>query len=292
MGFVIVTDSSSNLPEAMIDHYGLHVLALEFNVEGEVYRSYLKGAITDLKQFYTMMRAGKVVTTSLISTEETDTMMRELFTQGLDVLYLGFDSALSGSYDTASSYMQHLQESEFPERTLRCVDTLAAALGQGLFVVDAAKKRAAGASLDELASWVQEHRLDYAHWFTVEDLSYLQRGGRLSKGAAFAATVLNIKPVLHVDTVGRLVPVEKVRGRRKSLQSLFDRFAATAAEPKAEQTVYISHGDCIEDVDILVNMIKDAFGVTDFVINNLDPVIGAHAGPGTVALFFRTDQER
>jgi DegV family protein with EDD domain len=188
--------------------------------------------------------------------------------------------------------MQNLQQSEFPERKLRCVDTLAAALGEGLFVIDAARKRDEGLSLDEVANWAEEHIQDYAHWFTVDNLSYLQRGGRLSRGAAFAGTLLNIKPVLHVDPEGYLVPVEKVRGRKKSIQSLFEQFANTASEPKAEQSVYISHADCLEDATALVEMIRDAFGVTDFLVNDLDPVIGAHAGPGTLALFFTTDKPR
>ncbi|MDR3053684.1 MAG: DegV family protein [Coriobacteriales bacterium] len=292
MSFEIVTDSSSNLPEAIIDQYGLHVLALEFNIEGEVYRSYLKGEVTDLGQFYTMMREGKVITTSLPSLEDVGTLVRGLFEAGKDVLYLGFDSALSGTYENTSSYMQQLQANEFPERKLRCVDTLAAALGQGLFVVDAVKKRAAGATLDEVADWAQQSRLNYAHWFTVEDLNYLQRGGRLSKGAAIAGTLLNIKPVLHVDAEGRLVPVEKVRGRKKSLQALYDQFAASAKEPVAKQSVYISHADALEDATYVAELIRTNFGVTDFLINDLDPVIGAHAGPGTIALFYVTDKDR
>jgi DegV family protein with EDD domain len=292
MGFEIVTDSPCNLPDEMIDRYGLHILSLEFNIEGTVYRGYVKGEVTDLRAFYTMMREGKKVTTSLPSMQDVEAMAREIFGRGNDILYLGFDSALSGTFERVSAQIGKIRESEFPERACYSVDTLAAALGQGLLVVDVCEKRDAGMGLEELATWAQEHRLEYAHWFTVEDLKYLQRGGRLSKGAALAGTLLSIKPVLHVDDVGRLVPVEKVRGRKKSVAALFDRFATTAVEPKAEQRVYISHGDCLEDAEALADMIREQFGVSDVVINVLDPVIGAHAGPGTLALFFVTDQER
>jgi DegV family protein with EDD domain len=292
MPYDIITDSSANLPDAYIERYGLHILSLEFIVDGISYRGYTEGEITDNKQFYSMMREGKVVKTSLVSLNEAGDVLRSCFDRGRDVLYLGFDSALSGTYEAVSSHMRQVQESEYPERRLRCVDTLAAALGEGLLVVEAAEKKRAGASLDELASWAQDNRLHFAHWFTVEDLNYLQRGGRLSKGAAFAGTLLNIKPVLHVDDEGRLVPVQKVRGRKKSVQALFERYAETAREPRAELPVYISHGDCLEDAQQLAQLVRDGYGAADIVINDLDPVIGAHSGPGTLALFFLTDAPR
>jgi DegV family protein with EDD domain len=292
MPYDIITDSSANLPDSYIERYGLFVLSLEFIVDGVSYRGYTEGEITDNRQFYDMMRQGKVVKTSLVSLNETDIVLRSCFDQGHDVLYLGFDSALSGTYEAVSGYMHEIQAKEYPDRKLRCVDTCAAALGEGLLVVEAAEKRIAGMSLDELADWAEQNRMQVAHWFTVEDLNYLQRGGRLSKGAAFAATLLNIKPVLHVDEEGRLVPVEKVRGRRKSLQALFERYAKTAREPRAALPVYISHGDCLEDAQQLADLISAESGATNIVINDLDPVIGAHSGPGTVALFFLSDHPR
>ncbi|MDR3036786.1 MAG: DegV family protein [Coriobacteriales bacterium] len=292
MGYVIITDSSANLLDSYIEKNGLIVLSLEFIVDGVSYRGYTEGEITDNKQFYSMMREGKVVKTSLVGISEVDTVLRSCFDRGEDVLYLGFDSAISGSYEAASTYMAKIQAESYPERRLRCVDTLAAALGEGLLVAEAVKKKAEGMGLDELADWTEANRLHIAHWFTVDDLNYLQRGGRLSKGTAIAGTLLNIKPVLHVDVEGRLVPVSKVRGRRKSIQALYERFAETAREPRAEQPVYISHGDCPEDAQQLADLICSQQGVTEVVINDLDPVIGAHAGPGTLALFFLTDVQR
>ncbi|MDR2197565.1 MAG: DegV family protein [Coriobacteriales bacterium] len=288
----IITDSSANLPDGMITEYDLKILPLEFIVDGVAYRSYTEGLATDNKQFYEMMRQGKVVKTSQASPHDAEALLRASFDAGRDVLYLGFDSALSATYEAISAHMTNLQQEHYPARALRCVDTLAAALGQGLFAVQAAKRRQAGASLDEVADWALAERLRFAHWFTVDDLHYLQRGGRLSKGAAFAGTLLNIKPVLHVDEVGRLVPVSKVRSRKKSILALYESFKETAAQPVCEQSVYLSHGDCIEDAEYLAELIRENHGVTDLVINDLDPVIGAHSGPGTLALFFTTDAVR
>jgi DegV family protein with EDD domain len=292
MSFAIVTDSASNLPESLIDSFGLEVFALKFTVDDKEYRSYLKGKITDIKQFYTMMREGKVITTALPGLDEVDGIAREILDAGNDILYLGFDSALSGTFENTSSYLLRLQKDNYPERKVMCVDTRAAALGQGLLVTEAVKLRDKGATLEELTQWASDNRLRFAHWFTVDNLSYLQRGGRLSKGAAIAGTLLNIKPVLHVDDEGRLVPVDKVRGRKKSLQALYEQFMNTAAEPKSEQTVYISQADCIEDAQYLAELIREGAGSSDILINELDPVIGAHSGPGTVALFFQTDGDR
>lgn len=292
MTFTIVTDSSSNLPEHLIDTYDLKVLPLEFMVEGQVYHSYLKGSVTDLTKFYDMMRDGKIITTSLPSLEHADAIIREEYEAENDVLYLGFASALSGTYENMSAYLERVRAEEYPYRKLECVDTKAAALGEGLFVLEAVKLREQGMKLAEVAEWARKEVLTFAHWFTVDDLAYLQRGGRLSKGAAFAGSLLNIKPVLHVDEIGRLVPMEKVRGRKKSLQALVDQFEEGASEPKDGQLVCISHGDCKEDAEFVRDQIAERFGVSEFIINDLDPVIGAHVGPGTVALFFTTDKER
>jgi DegV family protein with EDD domain len=292
MTYDIITDSSANLLDSAIEHHALSVLSLEFIVDGVSYRGYTEGEITDNKQFYEMMRKGKIVKTSLVSLREAESVLRACFEKGHDVLYLGFDSALSGTYEAVSTHMQAVQAAEYPERRLRCVDTLAAALGEGLLVIEAARRKLEGMSLDELADWAEANRLHVAHWFTVEDLSYLQRGGRLSKGAAFAGTLLNIKPILHVDDEGRLVPVAKVRGRKKSIQALFERYTESARQPRAELPVFISHGDCLEDAQQLADLISSTYEVSTVVINDLDPVIGAHSGPGTLALFFLTDQQR
>lgn len=289
MDFAIVTDSSSNLPEDIIDDFGLHVLPLAFMVDGRQYQSYLKGQHTDLAQFYAMMREGKEITTSLPNLAESEALLRGLLDQGRDVLYIGFSSGLSGTFEATDLLLRRLAE-EYPDRTILAVDTLAASLGQGLLVWYAATKAREGASITEVRDWLEQNKLHLAHWFTVDDLMFLFRGGRVSKTSAWAGTLLNIKPVMHVDDEGRLVPLEKVRGRRKSLKALVDHMGASALQPVAEQTVFITHGDCREDAELVAQMVRERFGVRDIVINYVDPVIGAHSGPGTMALFFLADQ--
>ncbi len=288
MAFEIVTDSSSNLIEGMIDEFGLHILPLSFMVDGEQYHSYLKGEHTDLAQFYAMMREGKVITTSLPNMAESEELLRGLLTAGKDVLYIGFSSGLSGTFQEIDLLLGQLAQ-EFPERTVLTVDTLAASGGEGLLVWHAATLARDGASIEEVHRWLEDNKLKLAHWFTVDDLMFLFRGGRVSKTSAWAGTLLNIKPVMHVDDEGHLIPLEKVRGRKKSLKALVDHMEATADAPVAEQTVFITHGDCREDAEYVADLVRERFGVTDIVINYVDPVIGAHSGPGTMALFFLAD---
>ncbi|MCL2883185.1 MAG: DegV family protein [Coriobacteriia bacterium] len=291
-GYDIISDSTANLTDGQIEDFQIKILPLEFIVDGVSYKAYDPDVKTDNHQFYEMMRAGQVVRTSLVSISNADAALRSSFEAGRDVLYIGFDSALSSSYETVSNHMEKVWKDSYPDRRLRHIDSLSAALGHGLLVAETVQRRDAGMGLDELADWVEDNRLHIAHWFTVEDLSYLQRGGRLSKGAAIAGTLLNIKPVLHVDDLGRLVPVQKVRGRKRSLQTLFERLEQTIRQPTEGQSVFISHADCLDDAHYLLNMIKERFSGLDFVVNDLDPVIGAHSGPGTVAVFFNTDQGR
>lgn len=285
MGYRIVSDSSCNLPESMIDEFGIHIFPLTFMVDDVQYQSYLKGHKTNLKQFYTMMREGKVITTSLPNLIEAKEALEEILRAGDDVLYIGFSSGLSGTYEAISLMMQSLAD-EYPDRTLKAVDTLAASAGEGLLVWYAAQMKDNGATLDEVYEWLMDNRLHLAHWFTVDDLMFLFRGGRVSRTSAWAGTMLNIKPVMHVDDEGHLIPLEKVRGRKRSLNALVDHMAQTANAPVADQTVFITHGDCLEDAEYLAAQVRERFGVKDIMINYVDPVIGAHSGPGTMALFF------
>ncbi len=289
MSFAIVTDSSSNLTEEMIDRFDLSILPLTFMVDGEEYRSYLKGEKTDLSQFYAMMREGKVITTSLPNLQESRETIEALLKDGRDVLFLGFSSGLSGTYQAIELLLAELA-GLYPDRTVYSVDTLAASGGEGLLVYYAAKMRDEGATVEAVRDWVEDHKLHLAHWFTVDDLMFLFRGGRVSRTAAWAGTVLNIKPVMHVDDEGHLIPLEKVRGRKKSLKALVDHMEQTADAPVADQTVFITHGDCLEDAEYVADLVRERFGVTDIMINWVDPVIGAHSGPGTMALFFLASQ--
>lgn len=285
MGYEIVTDSCCNLTEDMIDHFGLHILPLTFMCDGQEYHSYLKGEKTNLSQFYTMMREGKVFTTSLPNMADSEALLRGLLESGQDVLYVGFSSGLSGTYEAIDLLLRELAL-DYPDHTILTVDTLAASGGQGLLLWYACTMKEEGASIQDVYAWLEDNKLHLAHWFTVDDLMFLFRGGRVSKTSAWAGTLLNIKPVMHVDDEGKLIPLEKVRGRKKSLNALVDHMAKTANAPVEDQMVFITHGDCIEDAEYLAEQVRERFGVKDIVINYVDPVIGAHSGPGTMALFF------
>jgi DegV family protein with EDD domain len=285
MAFAIVTDSSCNLPEGIIDAHELSILPLTFMVDDVQYTSYLKGQVTNLKQFYTMLRQGKVITTSLPNVAESAALVEDLLVRGIDVLYLGFSSALSGTFESTDQIMREAA-AYHPERTLVSVETLAASGGQGMLVLYAAEMREQGKSIGETAEWVRANRLRMAHWFTVDDLMFLYRGGRVSRTSAKAGTVLNIKPVMHVDDEGRLIPVSKVRGRKRSIHAMLDHMEESYDPSYGPQHICITHGDCAEDAEYLAGLIRGKFEVRDITINYVDPVIGAHSGPGTLALFF------
>ena len=205
---------------------------------------------------------------------------------GKDVLVVAFSSGLSATCNSARIAAQELSE-QYPDRKIYVVDSLCASLGQGLLVWYAARMKAEGKSMEEVRDWLEENKLHLCHWFTVDDLHFLKRGGRISPATAVVGTMLSIKPVMHVDDEGRLIKVGTARGRNASLKALVDHMEETAIDPSA-QTVFISHGDCLEDVNKVVEDVKRRFGIPAerFVINNVGPVIGAHSGPGTVALFF------
>ena len=284
MGFEIITDSCANLPENLIKELNIPIISLVFRVNGKEYASYSKEESIDLAKFYQMMREKENITTSLVNLEECKELFVPILEEGKDLLYLGFSSGLSGTYQAVSMLIRDLQE-QYPERKIYAVDTLAAALGEGLLVYTAVKLKEQQKTIDEVRDWVMNERLHLCHWFTVDDLFFLHRGGRVSKTSAVLGSMLNIKPVLHVDDEGHLILMEKARGRRKSLDALCTHMEETAINPE-EQIVFISHGDCIEDANYLAKRVKERLHVKEVLIQILDPVIGAHSGPGTVALFY------
>ena len=284
MGYEIVTDSSADLTDELIQEYGIHIVSLSFRVGGEEFPCYVQGQKTDYKQFYDRMRKGEMVDTSLIDMSTCRDIFEGILRRGNDVLYIGFSSALSGSYNAAAMVAESLRDA-FPERRVITIDSLSASMGEGLLVYYAAEQRRDGKSMDEVSDWLIENRLHLCHWFTVDDLFHLKRGGRISAATALVGTMLGVKPVLHVDDEGKLVAVGKVRGRRKSLETLVDEMEKTCTNP-TEQLVFISHGDCVEDAQHVERLVRERLKVKDVQINYVDPVIGAHSGPGTVALFF------
>ncbi|MFR8664304.1 MAG: DegV family protein [Ruthenibacterium sp.] len=280
----ILTDSTTDLSPALVEKMNVTVLSLMFTMDGKTYRNTPDEADMPSKVFYDKVRAGSMPTTSQITPMDFKEAVGPILAGGEDVLYLAFSSGLSGTYNNSRIAFAELAE-EYPQRKVICVDTLGASMGEGLLVYLACQQRDKGKSIEEVAQWVEENRLRLAHWFTVDDLNHLKRGGRVSGAAAFFGTMLSIKPVLHVDDEGHLIPMEKVRGRRQSLDALVEHMAKTGID-NAHQTVFISHGDCKDDVEYVAQQIRQRFGTTDIYINPIGPVIGAHSGPGTVALFF------
>lgn len=284
--YIIITDSSANLTDDIIQKYPIEILSLNYHVEEKEYKSYIKGESVELSAFYSMMREKKVITTSLVNVEEAYILFENLLSQGKNIFYIGFSSGLGRSYQVVSKALEASQK-KYPERKVYSVDSLAAALGEGLLVHYALKNQESGMSLEENVKWVQDNVLHVCHWFTVDDLFYLRRGGRISSATAIAGTALNIKPILHMDNEGHLIAMDKVMGRKKSLEALVDHMTETMIMPES-QMVYISHGDCLEDAEYLADIIAEKLPVKreDILIHILDPVIGAHSGPGTVAVFF------
>lgn len=279
--YLIVTDSSCDLTADFAEQLGVKVIKLEFIVEGEDAK---ENDAIDEKQFYEILRSGKMITTSAVSMDRFIAEVEPMLADGKDVLYLGFSSGLSSTYSAGFVGAQELSE-KYPDSKIYTVDTLAASMGQGLLVWYAANMQKEGKSIEEVRDFVEDNKMKLAHWFTVNDLFFLKRGGRVSAATALVGTMLNIKPVMHVDDEGKLIKVTTARGRKTSIDALFEKAKATAIDP-AIQTMFISHGDCIEDAEYLANKLKTELSVKDVVISYVGPVIGAHSGPGTLALFF------
>ena len=282
--YVIITDSTSDLTTELINELGITVIPMEFNIGDKSYLNYSDERDITNKEFYNLLRNGGSSSTTLINTATFIDYFESALKEGKDVLYMGFSSGLSGSYNASCVAAQTLKE-KYPDRKIYAVDTLSASMGEGLLVYHAATRKNAGMNIDDLRDWIEENKLKLCHWFTVDDLNHLKKGGRLSATAAFFGTMLNIKPVLHFDNEGHLIPVEKVRGRKISLTTLFKMMEKTAIKPE-EQTIFISHGDSIEDAEFLANLIREKLNVKDIRMNYVGPVIGSHSGPGTIALFF------
>lgn len=286
--YVILTDSTADLPYDLIRRLGVRVEPLTYIIDGEEQFDEPTESAERIRSFYAELRAGKSSSTSQINESRFDEIFREILSEGRDVLYIAFSGALSATCSRAVTAAKEL-EGEFSDRRVVVVDSKCASLGEGLLVYYAAQMKNKGASMDEVADWLEQNKLHLCHWFTVDDLHHLKRGGRVSAAAAVIGSVLGIKPILHVDDEGRLILVSKTRGRRQSLDALVDRAEQTAVNP-AEQTVFISHGDCIDDAEYVAEQLKRRLKVKETVINYIGPVIGSHSGPGTVAVFFMGTQ--
>ena len=287
VSYQIVTDSSATLPLELIKEFGLTILPLSYmdTATGVQTPIDVFDENFDLVAFYNNMRNGTVYSTSLPNPSDTRDTLTKLVEDGNDLLYIGFDSAISGTYESVSSIMNQLAE-EHPERKLVPIDTLTAAGGQGLLVYYACRMKQKGAGLEEVEQWVRNNQLCVDHWFTVEDLQYLLRGGRVSKTSATVGTLLNVKPVLTVNPQGVLTPIEKVLGRKKSMQALIKHFGENHSEIDDDYVVCIAHADSPKDAEWLKNELAEKYGVKHFFVELLDPVVGAHTGPGLLVICY------
>ena len=286
--YQIVTDATSDLPLELVGKLDVHVIPMHCAIDGDDYLITADNRNLSSHDFYDMLRAGRVSSTTQVNGETFKAEVRPFLKDGLDVLYICFSSGLSSTYASIRIAIEDLAE-EFPERKLRIVDSLSATGGEGLLVYHAVKRLEDGMGLDELAQWIEDNKLHFAHWFTVDDLKFLKRGGRVSATAALVGTVLSVKPIMHVDNEGRLIPVDKVRGRRKSLEELVAHMEKSAIRP-ADQTVFISHGDTPEDAAYIEKLVRERLGVKNVFIGPVGPVVGSHGGPGIICLFFLAEE--
>lgn len=281
--FVITTDSTCDLPESYLAEHGIEVFSLNYIIDGETYGGDRE---MDPKAFYSKMREGKMPTTNACNPEDVKECFLKYIKDGKAILHIAFSSGLSASYNNARLAAEELTE-EHADARIRVVDSLCASLGEGLLVHKAIIMQEQGSSFEETAGWVEQNRLHICHQFTVDDLYHLHRGGRVSKATAVVGTMINVKPVLHVDNEGHLIPLCNVRGRKKSLNKLVDHMAeAIKGYEEQNDIVFLSHGDCEEDARYVADLIKERFGIQNFLFNYVGPTIGAHSGPGTLALFF------
>ena len=283
--YTLMVDSGADISTEKLGEWGVSLCPLTFSFDGDP-RSY-NGEEMPVKEFYEKMRAGGIARTAAANYSTLVEHYRTILSSGNDVFYLAFSSGLSSTYATACTAAEDVS-AEFPGSKIVVVDSLAASAGHGLLLWLCVKQKRAGADIDSLKEYAEGIRLNICHWFTVDDLVYLKRGGRVSATAALAGAVLGIKPVLHVDDEGHLINMQKIRGRKASIKTLADKYGELRKEG-ADGEVFISNGDCFEDAQLLADMIKERYGVKADLITDIGPVIGAHSGPGTLALFFVGD---
>ena len=282
--YIIVTDATSDIPNEMANELNVKVVPMSFSLGEKNYNHYPDYRELDIKTFYDKQRAGQTSLTTQINVAVYLDFFEEIIKSDKDLLYISFSSALSSTYQSSVLAAKELNE-KYPDFKIITIDSKAATLGETLLVKLAAQKKSEGMNIEDLSKWVAENHLKVCHYFTVDDLNHLKRGGRMTAMTAFIGTALDIKPILHVNDEGKLIPLDKVRGRKKALKVLFN-YLAELSENLEEQTVFIGHGDCIEDARYLESLIKEAYKVKEVIIHPIGPIIGSHTGPGAITLFF------
>ncbi|SUY44868.1 degV family protein [Clostridium putrefaciens] len=283
MDIVIITDSSCDLPLDYIRDAKVSFLGLVSNFKGNDYVEDF-GQTLSYKAFYDGVRNGEMPTTSQINSYRFFEEFEKHVKENKSIIYLAFSSALSGTYNSSLIAKSEILE-KYPDADITIIDTRSASLGVGLIVYHAYEMLNTGSSKDEIIAWVEDNKLKVNHFFTVDDLNHLKRGGRISPTSAFLGTILDIKPILYVNDLGELIPFTKVKGRKKAIRTLFDTFKDRVVNPE-DQMIFISHGDCLDDALFLKSLIEKEFKVKGFKINFVGQAIGSHSGPGTLTLFF------
>ncbi len=280
--YTVFVDSSCDIPQELLDNYGLHTIELTFRFTDSPEE--FRNCDLDIDDFYRNLREGRDAKTSAINSEQFKLNFEPELEAGRDVLYIGFSSGLSTTYNQSRMAAAELAK-KYPERRVLTADSLCESGGYGMIVMLAMKKLAAGATLEEAVEYIESTRLSICHWFTVDDLQFLHRGGRVGAVAAFVGTAIGIKPILHVDNDGKLINLYNVRGRKKAVRELAKKLSELRLDGD-DSPIYISHGDCREDADELARQVKELCGTDVEVIAPVGPVIGSHSGPGTLAIFF------
>lgn len=283
MKTILFTDSCCDLPISFIKENNIQVMPIIVNINGEDIPDDLGRSISH-KDFYSLIRNGKLPTTSQVNVDTFERNFRKYVSEGYSIIYIGFSSALSGCVNSARLAKEIIDE-EIKDADITIVDTKSASMGLGLLVYYAANMLKEGKSKEDIVNWLEGNKLKVNHWFTVDDLNHLKRGGRVSSTVAIVGTMLSIKPIMHVDNEGRLIPISKVKGRKKSIKALCDKLKEKIVDSE-NQTIFISHGDCIQEAEILKELILSEVKVKEIIINNIGPAVGSHSGPGTLALFF------
>lgn len=283
MGIVIVTDSNCDLPVDYISQNNVHVIPFTYVLNGINYTDDF-GKSLSYKEFYDQIRNGSMPTTAQITTYTFENEFRSFVSKGDSVIYIGFSSALSETFNASILARNEIMEAN-PQADITVIDSKSASVGQGLLVYYACEMLKQGKSKQEIVDWIESNKLKVNHWFTIDSLEHLKRGGRISATSAAIGGLLEVKPVLHVSNDGSLNVVKKIRGRKKSIRTIFEEFKTRVINPE-EQMIYIAHGDCIEDAEYLKSLILGEITPKDVIINNLGPIIGTHTGPGLVGIFF------
>lgn len=279
--FIIATDSTVDLPKAFLEENHVLTISLSYVMDGVTYKD-LDGLSHE--EFFEKIRNGSLPTTSQINPEEARKALEPVVKEGKEILYLGFSSGLSGSYNSVRMAAEDLME-DYPETKIVTIDSLCASMGEGLLLYKTLQLKEQGKNLDEIAEWVEDNKLHICHNVTVDDLNHLHRGGRISKTTAVLGTMVKIKPIIHMDNEGKLVVIGKERGRKKSLLTLLDKMEKQM-QGYQNDVVMITHGDCIEDAKYVEEQIRERFGIENIIVNGIGSVIGSHTGAGVVAVFF------